>query len=526
MNRRRPILFWPLVVVSVVATIWWSLTVPYAPREIFRAIPIEAESLSVHRNLAGRWDEVCKNPVAQMLFATANVKTSDLRDLNQDPQFRDWLGRLASDEFALAYVPALAAGESGYVFASWIGGRSQRLRIALSLSEIPGVKFVGTRHGWPVWVAVSEMFRGGEVMAFSLVEGMLVGSYSATAHGIDTVLDCIDGHHLSLLDDANPGSIPPHDPADRGWYKLPKESDLLRRAPQLDYAFSTLVSNRIAGTIRVPYRWFEGAPVLAGAPPASLAQIFNDVPLAVVSVDGSLARKWMMSDGPDPLTIAFAEIIRDQMQGPLYATLLGGDYRGSIFGLRLSTIAIAAASTNAAQLGDRIANRVQHLNAVKHWELAPGDIETPDARVIAIGATGDSIYAATRPGDQIALAAGADWVVLSSNAGSVTNLLRDEIIRKNRRPLLAHAATAAAAKTNTAFYVWLNISEAARPLRQAMTGIGLKLNDDQRASSTVWMRYARNTIWALEPLGELQVWARDTAAGSEIEFDTSPAQAR
>ena len=526
MNRRRPILFWPVLVFAVCATVWWAFHVPYAPQKIYSAIPVQATFLSVHRNLAGRWDEVSANPLTQSLLAAANMSESDWRGLNRDPQYRDWLNRLASDDLTLAYVPNLAEGEPGWVFASWLGGRSQRLRLALQWSEIPGIKFAGTRRGWPMWIATSTMFKGGECLAFSLVEGMLVGSYAKSPVGMDTVLACVDGRYPSLAIHTDGGAIPPADASDRGWFRIPDPKKGFFDSPRLQFSLSTFSSNRLGGVVRAPFAWLDGAGTLPSAAPDSPAKWQTDLPSAVLIAPSRSAVQWITQTGTDLYVRAFADLIREQTGGPLYASLFTGDYRGAMFGLKFPTLIVAAASTNAADMASRLSGQLARLNSEYPWGLAQSESTADFARVWTVAATGATFYAQSERGEQIGFATGSNWVLAASSVSAFTNILRDAVLRESR-PARLSSASQSAARGGAAAYLWFNLPEASPAVRMAVGQYALRLKiENKRESQLLRLQINDGLNWldSLKPLGSVEFWARPSAGATEIRFETSPFQ--
>lgn len=523
MTRRRSPLFWTVVLGAVVASLWWTLHIPRRPAAIFDAIPVQASFVTAHRNLAARWDEVFANSLVGGLFASANLKTEELREMREGPQFRDWLYRLASDDIVFALVPGLANGDDGWVFASWLGGRSQRLRVALQLSNIPGIRFVGVRRGWPVWEVKSRMFKGGETLSFSLVEGMLVGSYGASSHAIDTVLSCVDGRYPSLGRLA-PEALPPADQLDRGWFRIPDPRAGLTQAPRIHFSFSELTSNRLAGTVRAPIPWLAHTPPLQDRVPASPARILNDLPQAVLVTPAGASCNGLLKAFPGLVTVVAADLIDGQTVGPLYTALVLGDYGGELFGMKWPTFVVAAASTNANHLEDRIRSRLDHLNSLKPWALGLDVCEAASQRISYVSSASNTLYTESRPEDRVAFTGGDGWVLAASNVGGLTNLLRDAVIRENR-PARLRTVAEAAAKEGASAWFWCNLPEAGRSLRMGLGAWSLQVNsmrDAQARRTKNSLAIARRWIHCMEPLGQLQVWAKPVDAGTEFGFSTTP----
>lgn len=525
MTRRHPILFWPLAVVAGMAALWWALYVPYRPTRLYSAIPVQATYVSAHRNLAARWDAVSANPLTQAFFASANMREKDWQGLNRDPQFRDWLNRLAADEFVMAYVPHLAEGEGGWVFASWLGGRSQRLRIALQASEIPGITYVGKKRGWPVWVATPKLFRGGEVLAFSLVEGMLVASYARNVEGINTVLACVDGRYPSLSLRERSLAFDTTEEADRGWWRTDAAGGALVDAAGGRFAISAFASNRIAGTVSVPHAFLANETPLPPTAPGSLAGWQADLPSAVALLPATAAQRWIGGAGTGALVNALSGLIGAQAAGPLLASLYTGDYRGTMFGLRLPALFIGATSANPASLPDDIAGHIARINAAERWELTTAALTTGIAKAWTIASGNPGVlYRMSLPGDQVCLAAGDDWVMGVSCFNALTNVLRDSVLREGR-PNRLQQASRAAAQHGAAAYAWLDLPGCGPALKTAVGGYTLRLKGVDTRSSHVLRRQVNLALaWVLnlQRLGEVEIWGKPVGATTEIGFATTP----
>lgn len=525
MTRRRPILFWPLAVAATAAALWWAFHVPRRPDRLYTAVPAQASFVSAHRDLAARWDEVSANPLTQSLFSRANMNVKDWASLNRDPQFRDWLGRLASDEFVLAFVPGLAAGEDGWVFASWLGGRSQRLRLALQLSEVPGITYAGMRRGWPVWTTKPRMFKGPETLAFSLVDGMLVASFSAGGRGIETVLSCVDGRYPSLALSGKE-RLSESGPADRGWFRLAGSPQAPLDAPRVQFALDDFTSARLSGSLRIPCAWFEGAGPLSGAAPAALAGLQTDLPSAVLVAPAASAALWIAATSTDVLSRAFADLVREQASGPLFASLFTGDYRGTFFNMRMPAVAVGAACTNPAALGASLSAKLAAVNAAHPWALEAIATNAGASQVWSVaGGARDTWYGHSEPGDRICFTAGPDWVLAASSAAAWSNVVRDAVLREARPSRLGLAAQAAA-RHDARAYAWVSLPDSAPAIRQGVGSYTLRLRSEKTdAALRLRQQINRAASWIanLQRLGHLELWASPVAgAATEVRFETTP----
>ncbi len=141
------------------------------------------------------------------------------RSLKSDPAFRRLLGVVASDDLLVAHVPMMrSTGEPAWVFASWLGGHSQRARWLLKSVKHPDVQRAAARNGWLVWVWTPRELKGQRV-TFALVEGMLVGCVARETMGIDDVLAGVDGHAVTLSDRPWLTLTERTGALDRGWFR-------------------------------------------------------------------------------------------------------------------------------------------------------------------------------------------------------------------------------------------------------------------------------------------------------------------
>jgi len=81
----RSPLFWLVALLFAGLTVWWTLHVPYAPEQVWKAIPAEAVFVSEHRDLAARWDAFSHNPFTRSLLTTVGLTPPVLQDLSSDP---------------------------------------------------------------------------------------------------------------------------------------------------------------------------------------------------------------------------------------------------------------------------------------------------------------------------------------------------------------------------------------------------------------------------------------------------------
>ena len=90
MKRRGP-LFWLVLGAFAGSGAWWALTVPRDLALLDRAIPANATFVSVHEDIASRWDEWARSPLTTALFHSIGLSTGDVRSVVDDPDTRRWV---------------------------------------------------------------------------------------------------------------------------------------------------------------------------------------------------------------------------------------------------------------------------------------------------------------------------------------------------------------------------------------------------------------------------------------------------
>lgn len=521
MKKRHP-LFWIVAVASAVVSAWWMFHIPRRPLDLYRAIPVQAEYVGAHRDLAGRWGDVCSNAVARTLFGALGIRPSDLDAIGADPQSRDWLNRLAGDEVVLAYVPNLANGEGGWVFASWLGGRSQRLRLSLQWSQAPMFEAMGRAHGWPIWRTKSRLIRTGDHLVFSLVEGMVVGCIAPDPRAIDTVLNCVDGRYPSLYLQRKDHILPATNVADRGWYRMEDPEAGILNAPRIRFSFDALTATRTSAQVELPWSLPAGCPTSTGLPPAGFAAGLADLPAGVLWTEPGTARALLDRATTNEMARPFRDLLGHSVTGTVGAALLAGNYVGHLFGLRLPTLAIGARLQPGFDPGPWLTNEMDRLNAANRWGLVPDDASVSSTRVWAITSTASGLYADAQRGEHVGLARGADWMALVSSSGGYTNAVQDSFLRGRRTPRLLERAPSPDGPA--VVEAWLDLPEAGRSIRFALGAYALKtMSGDDPARRAQRLRVSRLRRWieAAEAVGVVRLWARPGPSGTSIRVETS-----
>ena len=527
MIRRRPLRFWLVAAAFAAAILGWTLYVPYAPAMLYAPIPAGATFISEHRDLAVRWESFSKNPLMLSLFASLGIEPSALKDLTEDPESRAWFERLAARDVVLAQVPALGNySEPAWVFASWLGGRSQRLRWSLSWGDVPGFVRQTPHRGRTYWRVASPYLRPGLVLTVALEEGILIGCLSRHTDTMQDVLDTFDGILPSAGMRGRSRAAGPwcstRPEADCGWVDLSGVAEGESLAPpSVTYEFSEVMPGSLAGQAcgELPVE-FPPAPA-GGLETGGLDGLLGDLPIAVTVMNTALLGPFTEARVRPLWLHLLGEVVHDQKAGVFAASLLSGDYSGRLKGIKIPAlvVGIPAADGEAALAWARAA--LDRLNARYRWGLIPQELPAGDGEVFAVSGTGEGIYATLAPEEQAAYAFHGGWLLLASNAGCLQRLIErrhgDGAVPEPGRARWMEGLN----EVQAPCYGWIDLARGGKTLRLAVTTYSLKLlMEDPRGSQKPRERLNEAKAWidSFAPLDTCRFWLRSDGHTVNVSF--------
>lgn len=502
--KRRAFIFWPLLVAFTGACIAWLFYVPRQPGVLYRAIPASATFLSAHRDLQGRWDSLVAHPLVLGLVESLGTERGALEKISRDENFRQLLRILGSDDLFLAYAPYMrSTGEPAWIFSSWLGGHSQRVRWLLKSMKTPELKRAATRNGWLVWVWTPRELKGQRV-TFALVEGMVVGCIAPETLGIDDLLAGIDGHSTTLADRPTlyiPESVTE---ADRGWFRN-------GQGEVFPFTLSLAATGGLQARLETPWHLPTGPAVAATQTVYGLhglASLVGTRAVAAAAVDRALVRGWLDQSFTNAVSRELATLVTGDAAGPVGLALLGGEYSGRFMAVRLPTLVASVGGSPVAQNRFMLA-AMDRLNALTRWGLVAAPLLVGQAPAYAIEATGGGLYARMDREEHLAYTPTDDGLVFASNLATLERLLRERTAATNAvvEPHL-QAGLDALRQGSTRGLLWFNAAEGAKVVRLGVTAWSLKLLlEDPEGSLETRQRMNDFKAWmdTLIPLGQVRV---------------------
>lgn len=430
-------LFWVLLFIFLAIGTWWVFYVPYHPERTFSAIPITASVVGVHRNLAGEWDNILKNPMILRAVQAAGVEQKDLDEVAGDKVVREWVNRLVADQTVLAYVPSLGPQQKpALVCASWIGVQSRTLRWQLAWIKSRDLVPVKLHDGaLTVWLTRTKFGKSNLRLSLALTEGMVLACISEDPLGVRTLLEAAETYpgRLTVAMANKPAEalrLLDRTPRHWGWidnhrdmmaYELILEPERLSLymkghlsippAPPLSETSGLKTVKALTGTTSdlaaiVPLNWVQ--PLLE-----------EDSNLLWLDTLRSLCD----TNGTPPDALAFVALLNQEHNGRLRGPM-GSVLRGFIKGVKTPTLLVGlqVGSRDAAE--SRIKEAITKLNSQYNLSLVLRPDESDGASGLTlIEESRKNFYGSFEPEERFAYAMSGDWLILASNASVLKKVL-------------------------------------------------------------------------------------------------------
>lgn len=500
----RSWLFWILLAAFSAGSVWWTLIIPRDTSQLLRAIPGQAVVVSWHRDLAGRWPAISEHPLTATVVGALQADQEAWSDLRQDPGFLATLDLIGRDELVLAYVPHLGLySERAWVFAGWIGGRSQRLRWSQSFLDIPGLSRMESIGGWPVWTWVERGEQGTFRVTLALVEGMILGCTARDPMAIETVIDAYNGLFPSVayrkdLQDWN-ALLRDSGAADRFWVAGDAQAGIDRVFTELDISDAT--------TMAASLRFFPPSDI--GALPETLdaeplAGLWGDAALATTAI-GVDAAVELWQGAPEAWGKALVkDVIAATRAEAVAVAVFGGDTSGRFKGIKVPTVMAALQRAEGGDVPGQLAPLLDRWNARTQWGLVAVPVPVGTTTVWRIEATAGSMYAGFGASEQMAVMAAGDWLVVSSNLRGLEALVRARDVGATGGPAAWADALDQAAGAQAVGYLGIDLVRGHEALRLAITAYALKLLfEDASGTRAERQRLNEAKAW-LETLAKLE----------------------
>lgn len=496
MIRKRSMAMALLSVMFAASIIAWLLYVPHRPDMLIRAIPPQATVISAHHDLASRFPELARNPLAVSLAWAMGIEAADLAAMTEDPAARKWIELFASGETLLAYIPAGRLDhQSCWVMASWVGAESQitRWRFRMFARHLDQIITAG---GIKIWTIPLEEHPSGQQLYVAFGEGIALLVLAENTHPMRYMIEALERRVPSAmqahpyLDGIFEGPYAP----DRIWF--PGE-------PVVRIDLEELSSDMIRGDLTVCPR---------GSTPSPTAEPSQDpvhwpVPMAFALVAPETVGTLLQPFHHQTWATITRQALRHIGHGPIMIAALDQPYQSRVSGFRLPGYLIARPVIDPDETLQAVREQLDRLNATYRAGLISHAIPHADSLLHVIVGVGDNAYAMKPMEEQMAYAVSHHWLLASGGYATVRRIIDDRFSTAAERSVWHHMA-----RYETAGYAWMDLERSAQGLRTVLAALQLQLlTRDPQGSQP--MR---------ERIREVRDWSHTLSVFGEARFHLHP----
>lgn len=517
----RRILFWLLFAAYAAVSGWWLVSVPHRPDQLLRAIPGQADLVSFHEGLAGRWATASRHPAVMMLVGALGGDAKAWEALDEDPGFRVLLDLAGRNELVLARVPFLGDQPGGaWVAASWIGGQSQRLRWSHRFMNLPGLTTVGSIANWPVWIWQWNSGTGLQQLTLALVDGILIGTNAREISAMHHLLDTYNGNvpsqatrsdmaswNRELLASAYPDRF--LFKQSRGWM------DPLLWLGAYDVSGTNAIAGVVKSSLSVNNPGLSSSLELDG-----LRGLWGGRPIATLAV-GMEQVAWALTLQQNIATRLVSDVVLNSGAESAALALFGGDYGGRFRVIRVPTLMAALQRAEGVDPADLLPRLTDRWNARFQLGVIPVQESVNGQAVWRLEGIAGGAYGLLGPSDQVAVTTAGNWLVVSSNFAALEKMIR-EGTGGSHAPGWADHMNDLAGRGGMG-YVGFDLPRCAEAFRLAIMAYSYKLAFDDAAGTRAQrqqLNEAQAWLDTIGKMGRLDVVATAPEDRVQIEFKT------
>lgn len=537
----RRILFWTLLVGSVVGSIWWINWFPFHVDRLYSVIPPDATVIVEHRQLAARWPELARNPLVRNLVAsTANAHGQFLHRSLDDPETALWIQRLAGRHAVLAYVPYFdGSPDDAWVMASWVGSFAHQMRWNMLWNRTGDGQTLDLGRGERGWIMANEYDGTGKTLSLALVDGVLLACWSKNPEGVRILAqrkkwgaepaEALREKLARRQTEAEPhprfGSAP-----DRGWLRSLAPQSRRHAAHPVRLAVTDLDAHSVAGWFgfesdRAPGPSADEPPAIDTGNPTflkALENILGASPAALTVLPLGQANRLVLQQNTKPAWQTLGALLTDAAgeHAPCFVSVCRPEYAGRILGFRTPGIVMGLHLDKPEKGRHIVAATLDILNAGLGLGLILKDeVGMGGQNLMVVESANADAFLGLTPSERPTFAVSGNWLLFAANRSIMEKLCESWLIRSHEnRP--AAWRTAIEGRPSTAF-AWLDFDATHTAAIRSKAVYGLMALVVQFPADHA----IRQTLDALamftdaaRPLESGVIWRDDAKRGTGFEF--------
>ncbi len=460
------ILFWSLLAAAVAGAVFWTFHFPYRFERLVRAIPASAEAVTRHDDLAGRWRELLRGPLAEAVIVAGGRVPEDVLAEVQEAEVDRVMRMLGRRPLLAAYVPALGVyGRPAVVLAAWAGGHTQLLRwgfLDAALHEFTPVT-LWKKHR--LWRRPCPEIGPRYTLTLAGFEGVVVGVLSEDVTAIAQVVTRLDWASTPVSPLAE--RLAPDESAapDRGIW-LPRGAADAGAASPVRVVLDRLDAAGVVGSVYAEAPDFRPAAPPHGGQLAALPALLGDMPDAVIVGSlGALAearrRVPELAVVTDCLAPATAGLPADT---GLFFAVSGDQNGGRLMNMRVPALWCGVRLPEQAEARTAVLPILDTINARWKLGLVAVPVGAADGLQVLTPAT-DTLYGKLPREERAAYAVRDGWLIACS---SLEALQRRLGAAPGAAPVWANGLSAGAPVS-----LWMDCARTGGLVRGAVAGYTL-----------------------------------------------------
>lgn len=512
--------------ITITGYLFWM---PYDPAALDRAIPADSALVSSHQNLAQRWPQLSTNIWLTTLFG-ANEISGQTPPKDKIISFSRII-RLARHDTLLAYIPTPGGiSKPTWMAASWIGSWSPCVRWALFWGKWPGIKDLGAFGGRTMW-GLQKPLADGQRLSFACGDGVLLACLSPDPVAIRYALMAYDGLTPSSQAMSELRRMPQPICPDIVWgqWQVRSNQEPCRLIGTLD----RLDDQGLSATMRLQPSPYRQARLTESINVSAVEQALGNLPALVFALPLPTLQDGLRSTASAPAWLQTtshllqSDWIQQDTNG-LVLALFTGEYGGG-YGrkpLRMSVPTLMA-FTRVKRPDNlrRLVGRELDLLNIRH---RLGLIQDPVPLVIGsqkiwtIETTSNKFLAELEAEDRPAYTIVGDWLIVSSQAGSLAKLMQRFQTLGNETPAAPADWHGVMSATNTTGFIWLDLDTGGKTVQLALSLWGLSLRNSNSPEMPHAIKVARTLLDRIRPLQSCTLWMEPEGSNTVVHMEIGP----
>jgi hypothetical protein len=504
----RQLVGWLVAGGAVACALFWIFYFPYRFQRLAAAIPVTAEAVSYHENLADRWRDILRSPLASGALVAGGQDPATVQAQVDEKVVDRLLGILGRRPAIIAYVPHLGAHDRpAIVVAAWAGGYTQLLRwgwFDRSLAEFR-TEALWKRH--TVWRLDCPDMGPGQTLALAGCEGVVAAVLSDDPSAIGQIVSQLDWQS------ASPSPLPDwlrrHGAeADRVVWR-PAGIRTPRIAGLVQAGVGELTATTVAGACSATVAGLHLTAQPAADHLASLPALLGAMPAAgVMGALGALAEVRRGLPGLASATACLTPAVETlPADTGFFVAISDGAYSGRIKRIRVPALWCGIRLPDGVVPETIVRPVLDILNAHHNLGLVPLPAGDAHGRHLLTSTT-SAFYAKLARGERAAYAVQDGWLIVCSSFDALQTLLDT--------PHTAAASWAADVQRSVPLQAWADCARVSSLAGTALAGYTLYTLYagfvDNAPAHRIDTDRLKRAIAALQQLGKLQAHVSDNAA--------------